>query len=683
MKSTFKILTFFLLFFSVTQAFAQTKWLYDGAFRTKEERLLAMGLAGIVNRDSSQLYLQNVNETWSYTRTDEEWAKLYAADGIEFITTNDINALVIAFKEQLNGVITYDSLQVASNFEGQQFLWQGEFAGMLGGLTDRLPMTKERALALDFILTDSVEVTDYRQSLATIQFPARLELEAHDWNNTSLTSMERYILLLQDGVNSLLPRSNPKKFYIRELTDYTVKEQMFQVNLGGTSSLYFDSLPEEKATIIEDILRYMRQENKGQIFHIYGWMRPEPLIQWFSAYGGSFHETLLSNMSWHTSYKVDQPLPERKANQFDRDSLYLEEKHYVLMIGSEGDAGNWTYGLQAGAWLSQERGNVPIGWGFNLHLLQQAPFIAHHYLSSATEQDGFLAVTTPLGYTYPDLFPEEVLDNAILESKALMDTFDIAQLYAYKHYNGKGVSDYRNITIDNSFNFNKLGAFNKAIGSELTFLFDPKLPTQTTTIREEHLLFNHVDDGTFYGDMNNTYTVADDIIDRVAKKTKPSFTLVGYQRLRKDNYLNRTAPENVDISLKRLKKIINLVEEDEAYGKEIIFVTPEKFANLLQQSKGIIPPNYKESPVPVHVQTPEVAFSVYPNPAKEYIMVKGEFMEKNATIEVMNIYGKQLLKQGLQGNKSLRINTSDWPKGTYLLRYQNGQRYGVKKVIVV
>jgi hypothetical protein len=40
--------------------------LYNGASASQEQRLLAMTLAGIVNRDSARLYLLNAYETWDY-----------------------------------------------------------------------------------------------------------------------------------------------------------------------------------------------------------------------------------------------------------------------------------------------------------------------------------------------------------------------------------------------------------------------------------------------------------------------------------------------------------------------------------------------------------------------------------------------------------------------------------------
>jgi hypothetical protein len=47
--------------------------LFNGSGATVYDRLLALTLAGIVNRDSARLYLVDVYETWSFNQTDEMW----------------------------------------------------------------------------------------------------------------------------------------------------------------------------------------------------------------------------------------------------------------------------------------------------------------------------------------------------------------------------------------------------------------------------------------------------------------------------------------------------------------------------------------------------------------------------------------------------------------------------------
>ena len=102
----------------------------------------------------------------------------------------------------------------------------------------------------------------------------------------------------------LLPRCNPHGFDIREITDFAVQRRFFQVNLAGTGDLDLSSMPAARADILERILEFMQGENPINVFHIYGWIRPEPMTQWFACFGVSFRETLLGNLSWHSSFPV-------------------------------------------------------------------------------------------------------------------------------------------------------------------------------------------------------------------------------------------------------------------------------------------------------------------------------------------------------------------------------------------
>jgi len=143
---------------------------------------------------------------------------------------------------------------------------------------------------------------------------------------------------------------------------------MFQVNLAGTADLDFNSLPVQRADILERILVFLHAKNPASVFHIYGWMRPEPLIQWFACFGASFHETLLSNISFHSAWpRGARPLtfPAR----VNADTVSIRNKYYILFTGSEGDAANWVLAFQSGAWLSPLRGTVPVAWWWILHLL--------------------------------------------------------------------------------------------------------------------------------------------------------------------------------------------------------------------------------------------------------------------------------------------------------------------------
>jgi hypothetical protein len=565
------------------KAFSIDAWVYNGTGQSTDNKLIALTLAGIVNRDAPRLYLRNVYETWSWSETDEQWEEIYKTrGGVNFTVTNDINALVQVFKPFLKGKITYNPGLTYSNFTGQSFRWQAEAAAMLGGLTDCIPVVSGNT-SINITGSDMVDVPDHFNGLPTIQFSARLEDAAHSWNNTLLTQEQRYFAWLDHAMDVLMPRTNPTRFYLREITDWAVGQRMFQLNLAGTEDLRFTSLSDEKAAKIERVMNYMKSKRPNEIFHVFGWMRPEPLTQWVSAYGGSFHETLLGNLSWHHIFPEPATKTRRASVVYPAD-VTLENKHYVLFLGSEGDAGNWVVGFQGGAWHSPVRGQVPVGWGFSLQMFEEFPFLADYYASTATANDGFISVATPLGYAYPDVFPAAVLQDARTKSAAMMHKFDVHSVYAYKHYNGAGKSIYRGIEISNNFDFAKLGAFAADTEVMLKILYDPGLVTQRAYTNYGGLLYNHVNDETFYANMSDLNVARDRIINKLNGKSKPSFLLAGYNRFRNDNNTNLSTN---DITLPRLKTIMDGVKANASVGADVEFVTPEKFTLLLRKSLGL------------------------------------------------------------------------------------------------
>ena len=327
-----------LLFLVAGRIFSVDAWVYNGTGQSTDNKLIALTLAGIVNRDAPRLYLRNVYETWSWSETDEQWEEIYKTrGGVKFTVTNDINALVQVFKPFLKGKITYNPGLTYSNFTGQSFRWQAEAAAMLGGLTDCIPVVSGNT-SINIAGADLVDVPDHFNGLSTIQVSARLEDASHPWNNAALTQEQRYFAWLDWAMDVLMPRTNPTRFYLREITDWTVGQRMFQLNLAGTEDLRFTSLSDEKAAKIERVMNYMKSKRPSEIFHVFGWMRPEPLTQWVSAYGGSFHETLLGNLSWHHVFPAPATKTRRASVVFPAD-ITLENKHYVLFLGSEGDAG--------------------------------------------------------------------------------------------------------------------------------------------------------------------------------------------------------------------------------------------------------------------------------------------------------------------------------------------------------
>jgi hypothetical protein len=680
------IVLIFLSIYSTAQTYHAV--MYNGTNASSQDKLLALTIAGIVNRDSARLYLLNVYETWSYNQTDEKWRDVYRTSGrVIFDSVSLVSDLVNRFRSFINGGISYDPNRYFSNFSGQSFRWQAEVAATIGGLTNRLPVTTTMAGQLNLTLTDSVLINDSFDGDSSVWVTGKLEVASHPWNNISLNEEQRYLLLLNWGLTKLLPRCNPSKFYIREITDFTVQQKMFQVNLAGTGDLDLNSMPTARADILENILNYMHSKNSNSIFHIYGWIRPEPMTQWFAHFGSSFHETLLGNLSWHSSFPIASRtfIPKSLVNP---DTITLENKYYIIFIGTEGDASNWNFSFQSGAWLSNQRGTVPIAWGWNLHLLNLCPFVAAYYYDSGTKNDGFLSVTSPLGYAYPDLWGNEVWNKAVDSSRYLMNKLNVENLYGYKHYAGSGTMVFRGKVINNSFNFPKYGQFNADIGAKLTMLFDPQLPVQTPVTNYGGLLFNHCDDGSFYGDASNLNTMANRIISNLSGKPKPYFLIAGYQRFRMDDFSNRSDPSNVDINIPRLNQVVALIKANSSVGQSVEVVTPEKFSVVMRKKLGLIK---VENEAPTSVSF--ILEQNYPNPFNpNTTIIFNVSVLSHVTLIIYDVLGKEIAilvdEDKLPGRykvefSSMQLKNHKLISGVYYYQIKVGENIETKKMLYI
>jgi hypothetical protein len=70
-------------------------------------------------------------------------------------------------------------------------------------------------------------------------------------------------------------------------------------------------------------------------------------------------------------------------------------------------------------------------------------------------------------------------------------------------------------------------------------------------------------------------------------------------------------------------------------------------------------------------------FSIYPNPAKDELMVS-IFDDAMGDVAVYNIYGSKLISQKAINN-SLKINVSGLAKGVYLIKYNGGLQRFIKE----
>ena len=81
------------------------------------------------------------------------------------------------------------------------------------------------------------------------------------------------------------------------------------------------------------------------------------------------------------------------------------------------------------------------------------------------------------------------------------------------------------------------------------------------------------------------------------------------------------------------------------------------------------------------IQNPEeTEIKIYPNPAKNYIIISAPQLAKPGTITICNVVGKELISEQLKTN-DMQIDIHNLTNGVYLVKLNIDKRYEVRKII--
>jgi len=88
------------------------------------------------------------------------------------------------------------------------------------------------------------------------------------------------------------------------------------------------------------------------------------------------------------------------------------------------------------------------------------------------------------------------------------------------------------------------------------------------------------------------------------------------------------------------------------------------------------------SELPVGVENDEIlSLSVYPNPADNTATIRG--LSHGQVLTVLAIDGKLMMESTVASESVRRLDVSDWPKGTYVIRVVDGRQGSVHHVRLV
>ncbi len=118
------LLVLVLIFYCDLSAQRRQCFIFDAGGLNANDKLTALTIAGIVNRDTAQLYLKGIRQSWSYSLADSYyWIEIYKEYGnAQFEFIYGIDNLINKYKYYFAGAIVYDTTKFFSNFDGQNFL---------------------------------------------------------------------------------------------------------------------------------------------------------------------------------------------------------------------------------------------------------------------------------------------------------------------------------------------------------------------------------------------------------------------------------------------------------------------------------------------------------------------------------------------------------------------------------
>lgn len=392
-------------------------WTLDIRDFNQQERLAAVCLQGIANRETAQVYLNTGpsvrwmgldnyvappttggETTPKITSVCDLWIKEFTDRKLYTFQLVTLDQLIVKMRSKLKGVIlyqdVYDDLAVVAT---------------MAGLRDAVPMTSAvyskwvagRGLELPIVFDVSTIYKEYNPKYSR-------HLESHRW-----------------AVKNLFPQCEKTGAISRDRT-YGLDEHdtLIDIDLGVQNRWITYNL---------SYLSSEARENTNKPDPVYGFDPPDkPILteilsglqRFCAVYGwGTEGEycvlrrlnaqncVLVCTGDGNSSFYKHLPLISKSfAQPSAHKEIALEQKTYVAFLVNEGDTLKCLASLQNQAcWTQPERGKIPINWGMDSLLYQEFPGLTSYYYATATPNDYFFAAVGGWGYVHPDGLPESSL----------------------------------------------------------------------------------------------------------------------------------------------------------------------------------------------------------------------------------------------------------------------------------
>ena len=358
-----------------------------------EAQALLYTLQGLANRDEPRLLFNLGAENVDFPGSDETWKAFFEQHrNVTFRTVGpELCDLVTHFAraEVFGGAVRYPS-------DGYSIF----LAMTVSGLRNLLPVSA--ALVARYPSCLGASTLTVRQDLGEHRFAD--EFAAWRWGiDTLLPNCSRSVLFNADYyINADINQGRAALMSV----DYPIAQRAFIMNLCplwacddrecGTTPWRRKGTPKETKLYIEIV------ESRDELVSVWGWSDPEHAYTNITtrAGGAVFCTFSTPNLAWWSALGKARGTTGIKLPQHDSGEALDDNAAFIMFETNEGDTPRILTSQFTDAWLSPNRGSVPVSWAVDPYLAELFPELWNFYASNTTANDSFVAGVDGSGYVF-------------------------------------------------------------------------------------------------------------------------------------------------------------------------------------------------------------------------------------------------------------------------------------------
>eukprot|EP00040_Diaphanoeca_grandis_P006152 m.36176 g.36176 ORF g.36176 m.36176 type:complete len:612 (-) comp17272_c0_seq1:148-1983(-) len=360
-----------------------------------EDQLLLYTLQGLVNRETPNLFFDTGSLDMDFPASDRLWVEyLTTHRNIHFNTSVAPNlcALVAHFQSTFDwGVVTYREDNYSSHLAAT-------VAGIHGNLLPVSDAVMSRHTCLRHL-----EVREDLVAVARSTFTDKLA--AYRWAiDTLLPLCDHEVLFNADNYFNAVPSQGHATLMS---LDYPIAHKAFIMNLSPLwvcdpldcgDPPHRVAMPKETELFVEIV------SSSQELVSLFGWGDPEHAYTNITTHAGGvvFCTFSTPNLAFWSSLSTTlgtTPLP---LPTHDNEHVLDDDQVYVIFETNEGDTPRILTSQFTSAWLSPNRGLLPVSWAVDPYVGKVFPELWNFFMANTTQNDTFVAGVDGGGYVFLD-----------------------------------------------------------------------------------------------------------------------------------------------------------------------------------------------------------------------------------------------------------------------------------------